>query len=208
MSIKKIALLGVDGTGKSTMAKELQKYLNNKDYDVRIIPFHHWVFADKLRTVFGKMIDKGRVGRSAPYSPPKRSFASFIKPPIAFIDNLFFLWFNSPRKKNQIFIYDRFVCATQIKFYALGYNVNWFKKLWISIKPDFAIIFDVDLDESVKRQIRRSDPYAYPIDILEKERNLYFEYAKKHNFPIIKSEDIEITKKNVLNEISKQVKIQ
>jgi len=198
MSKLRIALLGVDGSGKSTMSKIIKEYCENKGYSVRVIPFHHWVFADKLRAIFGKIIDKGRDGRSTPYSPPKKSFASFIKPPIAFLDNLLFLWINSPKKKNQIYIYDRFVCATQIKFSVLNYSNTWFKKLWWTIKPDLAIIFDVDLEESVKRQLSRNDPFAYPKEILWKERNMYLDYAKKHDFPIVKSKDIETTKRNIL----------
>ncbi len=123
----RIVLLGIDGSGKSTMAEIIKDHCENKGYNVTIIPFHHWLFADKFRSVFGKMIDRGRKGRNTPYKPPAKSFAAFVKPIIAYIDNILFYKVNSPKKKEQIFIYDRFICATQIKFAALGYYNNWFK---------------------------------------------------------------------------------
>ncbi len=198
MKVKTIALLGIDGCGKSTMSVVVKDTLESKGYSVKIVPFHKWVFAHKLRNLFGSIIDKDRVGRNAPYLPSRKSFSSKIKPPIAFLDNLLFLLFNAPWKKHEIYIYDRYVCATQIKFSALNYSNRWFKKLWWSIKPDYAIIFDIDLPEAVKRQIERNDPYSYPEEILGIERKFYLEYSKTHNFPVIKSRGIEQTRVKVI----------
>jgi len=185
----KIALLGIDGSGKSTIAKEMKIIFEGKGYDVKIIPFHKWVFADVFRDKFkfGKMLDRDRKGRNAPYAPSKRSLSSYIKPPIAFLDNLLFYLINRPYKKNQIYIYDRFICATQIKFKALNYHVDWFKPLWWSITPDYAFVFDIDLEESVNRQKNRNDPYVYTNEQLSIEKNMYASFAKKHKFPFIKN---------------------
>jgi thymidylate kinase len=180
-----IVYLGIDGAGKSTMANMSKAYIEEHGYNVRIVPFHKWVIAGYLRSIFGKSIDKGRKDRKSPYSPPQKSFAAFIKPPVAFIDNIIFHIVNKPRRDKQVVIYDRFVCATQIKFQTLGYQVSWFKKLWWNYKPKNAIIFLLDIDESIERQIRRSDPYAYTKEQLERERNMYVEYARKYKFPII-----------------------
>jgi dTMP kinase len=198
MSINRIALLGIDGSGKSTMSKIIKEHLETLGYTVTIVPFHKWVIADKLRNVFGGVVDKGRKDRNSQYSPPPKSFSAKIKPPIAFIDNILFYKMNAPKQKNEIFIYDRFICATQIKFAGLGYTNNWFKKMWWSYKPDFAIIFDVDVDESVKRQHSRNDPYAYTQEILIKEKEQYLQYASKHKFPVVKSRDIDTTRAEVL----------
>lgn len=185
----KIALLGVDGSGKSTIANELKSIFEEKGYDVKIIPFHKWIFADVFRDKFkfGKMLDRDRKGRDAPYAPSKKSLSSYIKPPIAFIDNLLFYLINRPYKKNQIYIYDRFICATQIKFKALNYHTDWFKPLWWNIATDYAFVFDIDVEESVKRQKNRNDPYVYTKHQLNIEKNMYENYAKKHKFPFIEN---------------------
>lgn len=204
VKISKIALLGIDGSGKSAMSEVIKKYLSDKGYDVKVIPFHKWLFAGKLRDIFSRFIDHDRKERTSPYSPPIKSFSARIKPPIAFIDNLLFYLINSPRNRKQVYIYDRFVCATQIKFSALNYSNKWFRKIWWSVKPDFAIIFDVDINESIKRQLERKDSYAYTYDQLSFERDLYIKYAKTNKFPIVTSIDKQSTQEEVLNYIKEQ----
>lgn len=198
MSNNRLALLGVDGSGKSTMSKVIKEHLEELGYIVTIVPFHKWVIADKLRNLFGGVVDKGRKDRNSQYSPPPKSFSAKIKPPIAFLDNILFYRMNAPKSDKEIYIYDRFISATQIKFKGLGYSNGWFKKLWWSYKPDFAIVFNVDVDVSVKRQHSRNDPYAYTKEILEIEKEMYLRYAEHHNFPIVESKDIETTKGAVL----------
>lgn len=188
MSKLKIALLGIDGSGKSTIANELKSIFEEKGYDVKIIPFHKWIFSDVFRDKFkfGKMLDRDRKGRNAPYSPSKKSLSSYMKPPIAFIDNLLFYLINRPYKKNQIYIYDRFICATQIKFKALNYHTDWFRPLWWNITPDYTFVFDLEVEESVRRQKNRNDPYVYTKQQLSIEKGLYKEYAEMHKSPLIK----------------------
>lgn len=202
----KLALLGIDGAGKSTVSEELKVRLEAKGYEVRIVSFHKWVFADKLRTLFGGLIDRERAGRNAPYSPSKRSFSSFIKPPVALVDNILFYWLNSPKKKNQIFIYDRFICATQIKFKALNYHVDWFKFLWWNIKPDYAFILDIDLDESIKRQLERNDTYVWEKEQLLTEKTLYKEFAENHNFLLIRNTVLDTTIRKITEILEEKTK--
>jgi dTMP kinase len=182
---RELVLLGIDGSGKSTMSAMAQAYLTAKGYNVKVVPFHKWVIAGFLRDLFGQAIDTGRKDRNAPYSPPPKSFSAIIKPPIAFLDNIFFYWLNKPRKKNDFVIFDRFICATQIKFFTLGYSTDWFKKLWWNFKPKNAIVFVVDIEESIRRQKSRNDPYAYTEQQLKRERELYLGFAGKYNFPVV-----------------------
>jgi thymidylate kinase len=196
-----LALLGIDGSGKSTMAKYISDYLIEEGFEPIIVPFHNWVFADKLRNVFGKILDRGRVDRKSPYIPPKNSLGTFIKPPVAFLDNVLFYLLNKPRRKNQVVIFDRFICATQIKFLACNYRTNWFKPLWWRFKPKNAIIFLIDEDESIKRQSGRNDDYVWEKSQLIKEKDLYKKFAYQYGFPII------VTKGKSPEQTFKEVKI-
>ena len=148
-----IALLGIDGSGKSTISKELEQWLESKGNKVKIIPFHYWVFADKLKRRTWKYVDKDRPSIKRPYEPKKNSIAALIKPFVAFVDNIFFYIHNLPDgEKYNIVIFDRFICATQIKLNALNYRTNWFKSFWWNFKPDFAVIFDIPVNISIERQ--------------------------------------------------------
>ncbi len=181
MRNNKIVFLGIDGAGKSTMVEHSRAYLKSQGYEAIIIPFHKWVFADKLRNVFGKALDKGRTGRNAPYSPKKNSLAALSKPFVALLDNILFYWLNRPGKKKEVYLYDRFICATQIKFIALNYRAKWLKFIWWNIHPPLIILFDIDVETSVKRQLSRNDPYAYKPEQLQIERDLYLKFAKSKN---------------------------
>lgn len=184
----KITLLGIDGSGKSTLSLSLKKHYEARGFRVSIVPFHQWVFAAffRDRLGFGKLIDRGRKqGRKSYHKPSKRSLSSIIKPPIALLDNIIFYHVNKPRSKRDIYIYDRFICATQIKMNALNYRTNWMKFIWANIKTDYTFYLDVDPYTSLERQRLRNDPYTYPTDILQKERELYLQISKKNKYSVI-----------------------
>lgn len=201
-----IALLGIDGSGKSTISKELKDWLETKGNKVKIIPFHYWVFADKLKKRTSKYIDKGRPSINRPYEPKKRSFAGIVKPVIAFADNLLFYIHNLPDGKNyNVVIFDRFICATQIKLNALNYTTKWFKPFWWNFKPDFAVVFDIPVEISIERQKKRGDPYLYTKDQLSIEKEMYKKFSRNHGFPILDNEkNKEISIKRIKNELKKR----
>jgi len=182
-----IVLLGIDGSGKSTISNMLQELLTLKGYTVKVVPFHKWVFADILRDNWGvgKIVDRGRTNRSYPFSPNKRSIASFLKPPIAFIDNIIFYLMNKARDKDEIVIFDRFISATQIKLYSLNYHTMWFKFLWWNFIIPKTFILDVNIEDSIETQKSRNDEYVYSKEGLKEEKKLYLQYGSDHGFSII-----------------------
>ena len=185
-----ISLLGIDGSGKSTISKILKKELEKRGYKVRIVPFHYWVFADKLKMKYWKVVDKDRKTIAKPYTPRPFSLSAILKPLVALADNILFYISTLPDgKKYDVVIYDRFICATQIKLKALGYHVKWLRPIWENFKTDYCFIIDVLEDVSIERQIRRGDPYTYTKEQLRAERMEYRRYAEKHGCLIVNGLD-------------------
>jgi len=199
-----IVLLGIDGAGKSTISFELKKILEEKGFTVEIVPFHKWVFADKIRDRLGvgKLIDKDRKDRKQVYAPKKKSFSAFIKPPVALIDNIIYFLLKKSWKKKKVVIFDRFICATQIKLTSLNYNTKWIKPIWWNISMKNTYVLDIDVDESLKTQKMRKDEYLYHDKGLKIERSMYLHYAKKKGSLIIENRNgIENTVNKILMEL-------
>jgi thymidylate kinase len=115
--------------------------------------------------------------------------SAIIKPPIALIDNIIFYILNRSKKDKEIFIYDRFICATQIKLSALNYHSRWLKYIWRNISTDQTFVIDIDPELSLQRQLERNDPYTYPIEILQREREGYMDLGKAKGYTIIDNSD-------------------
>ena len=199
-----ISFLGIDGSGKSTLIGLLGDELDRRGYDVTVVPFHKWLFADRLKGAFGKGVDIDREAVAQPYAPQPYSLAAFVKPIIAFFDN-YFMYINRlpSNRENGYFIFDRFICATQIKFKALNYRVEWFRPVWSSFRTDYGFVIDIPIDTSIRRQSERDDPYVYSADQLSIEKNEYLQIATKHGYDIINGEhDINNNLKKILNILS------
>ncbi|VBB43668.1 Thymidylate kinase (fragment) [uncultured Desulfatiglans sp.] len=135
------------------------------------------------------MIDRNRKPRKTSYYAPKKvSLSAMIKPPIALFDNILFYLVNRPRNKNEVYIYDRFISATQIKMAALNYRTQWLRCLWGNIKTPLTFYIDIDAETSLTRQVSRKDPYTYPVEILQKERQEYLRLAQRHKYTIIRND--------------------
>jgi len=181
-----IAFIGIDGTGKSTHAEKISSWLQQNEIKCIIIPFHKWMFVDKLKTLFGKYVDSGRKQNSlSPYAPKKNSLAALLKPPIALLDNILMFYFSKWKFKDyDVIIFDRFVCATLIKFKALNYHVNWLRPVWQNIKVDIGLVLDAPIQKSLNTIDDRDYHILYTNEQLAIERGEYLEMAKKYGYEV------------------------
>lgn len=181
-----IAFLGIDGSGKSMHSEKIASWLQENGIKCKIIPFHQWLFADKLKKKIGKYVDKGREESSLePYAPQKYSLPALIKPPMALIDNILMYYLSKWKYRNyDVLIFDRFICATFIKFKALNYPVGWAFPLMKLIKPKIGIVLDIPVEKSKEKIEDRKNHLLYTKEQLSVERKEYLDIAREQKYPV------------------------
>jgi len=180
-----VALLGIDGSGKSSHAAVCGDWLRERGYLVTSMPFHRYLFVERLAR-----ISTSARGGSSPVRGPagRRSGRNPIRPVLSLADNLILqLWSSiGSRAEGRVVIYDRFIWSTFIKYEALGYPVRPLSFLYLLPRPRTAIILDVPVDKSLNVIDGRGASHIhYPRGVLETERTRYLSIARRHGYPII-----------------------
>ncbi len=175
-----VALLGIDGSGKSSHALITQKWLASRGYRALLTPFHRYLFVERLSAL--------RSAVRGPEEPGRRRRNPF-RPVLALLDNLLLQLSSSIgcRLEGRIVIYDRFIWSTYIKYYALGYPVRPLSGLYLLPRPRCAVVLDVPVERSLEVINSRESHIRYPRRVLESEREFYLKIAKERGYPVIDS---------------------
>jgi dTMP kinase len=172
-----VALLGIDGSGKSTHSAELEDWFRARGYYCTRLPFHRYFFVDRLASL--RRADRSGLGAGGGGNP--------FRPLLSAIDNLT-LWVTSSLGRGlegRVVLYDRFIWSTYVKYAALGYSVEPIRWLYMLPRPKFAVILDVPVEKSLAVIESRSDHIKYRASILARERGEYLTIAKRSGFPVI-----------------------
>lgn len=185
-----IALLGIDGSGKSTYSHFLKQYFTSRGFKVEIIPYHKYIFVEKLSRMLRreKWASKQYTTTFDIDSYYKgNKILKLLRAILSLLDNflLFILSVYPKIMEGNIVILDRFIWSTYVKYSALGYPIGSLKKIWFITKPHFAIIFDIPAETSIKRILQRKEHLRYSKRVLDYERQFYLDIAKRYNYPII-----------------------
>ncbi len=173
-----VALLGIDGSGKSSHASSTRRWLEGRGYRSILIPFHRYLFVETLSAVRSST----RRERTARGGNP-------LRPLLSLVDNLVLQFLSSfgCRIEGTVVLYDRFIWSTYIKYFALGYPVRALSTFYLSLRPRYAIVLDVPVSKSLKVISSREAHIRYPSSVLEEERQLYIAIAKRRGYPVIDS---------------------
>jgi len=145
MKIKPNALIvfcGMDGTGKSTLACNLQKYFKSKNALARNIHAHTYTTSQNTF-------------RSDEHSVEKYRFFWRLLIPFAYLDNLltYFLQYRKA-KRSRIIISDRYFYDKVVRL--LYYNIcpQWLARIYLSLlpQPDYVFFLDVSPAVAIKRK--------------------------------------------------------
>jgi thymidylate kinase len=173
-----IALLGIDGSGKSSHSTVTSGWLEGRGYRVELMPFHRYLFVERLSSISSAVR-----GTSAAVSKRRNP----LRPVLSLADNLLLQISTSLgcRIEGTVVVYDRFIWSTYIKYEALGYPVRPLSFLYLLPRPLFAIVLDVPVDKSLRVIDERVAHIHYPRSVLQHEREAYLRIANRNGYPVI-----------------------
>jgi dTMP kinase len=171
-----VAVLGIDGSGKSSHSATTRGWLESRGYRVKLMPFHTYLFVERLSSM-SRNVRAGVPGRRR--NP--------LRPVVSLLDNLILQLTSSIgcRLEGTVVIYDRFIWSTYIKYEALGYPVKPLSSLYLLPRPFFAVVLDVPVEKSLRVIDERVAHIHYPSEVLQHERERYLDIARKNGYPVI-----------------------
>ena len=174
-----VALLGIDGSGKSSHSIVTSRWLEERGYRIKLMPFHTYLFVERLSSPSSD----GRGSGSRRRNP--------LRPVASLIDNMILQLSSSIgcRVEGTVVLYDRFIWSTYIKYEALGYPVRPLSYLYLLPRPYFAIVLDVPVEKSLRVIDERVAHIHYPRQVLQHERDRYLRIAAKYGYPTIDATD-------------------
>lgn len=177
-----VALLGIDGSGKSSHSTATGRWLEQRGYRCTLMPFHRYLFVERLAAISSAARGAGKGERFR----FKRG-GNPLRPLLSLVDNLILQLTSSVGcgLEGRVVIYDRFIWSTYIKYKALGYPVKPISALYLSPRPMFALVLDVPVERSLRVIDERVSHIHYPREVLQSEREEYLSIAKKNGYPVI-----------------------
>jgi thymidylate kinase len=178
-----VALLGIDGAGKSSHSVFIARWLEGRGYAVSVMPFHRYLFVEHVAAASSP---RGRAGASEDRFTFRRG-GNPLRPFASLVDNLILQVLSSLgcRLEGKVIIYDRFIWSTYVKYKALGYPVRPISGLYLAPRPTFALVLNVPVEKSLKVIDERVTHIHYPREVLEAERRQYLEIARRGGYPVI-----------------------
>ena len=172
-----IVIEGIDGTGKTTIAKKLGEELQSLGYDVLVTeePTKTWIGDDVRRAV----------------EEEKNGFTQAL---LFFADRADHIE-ELKRKSDRIIISDRYVYSTYAyqgaqleKLMGLDNAIEWFEKVYEPFRydPDVVILITVNPNEGLDRIYGRDRKEKFERhEFLRRVQEIYLRLSKKYGFIVV-----------------------
>ena len=172
-----VALLGIDGSGKSSHAAALERWFLSRGYYCTLVPFHRYLFVEKLSRRKG--VESHSVGARGGGNP--------LRPLLSAMDNLALLLLTSFGRgiEGRVVIYDRYIWSTYVKYKALGYPTAPLRLFYLLPRPRLAVVLDVPVSRSLSVIHARKDHIRYRESVLREEREEYLSIARRGGWPVL-----------------------
>lgn len=172
-----IALIGNDGSGKTTTSKELAKIFKGIGFETIYKHEYDYVILKYLLKLTGKKAVEQT--RNEMLVERKKSLKFLLWPVLVWFDTLLQYSFFKLFKRNSIVILDRFPYDHYISFGYLGYLTKFTEWLYLHFpKPDATILLWVEAEIAYSR---KKDTHSYAISFYEGQTEKYLALAEKLN---------------------------
>lgn len=197
--LKRIAIVGLDGSGKTTLAKLLCNYLTQLNIRCKIVHFYHenLLYKALLRLGFYKTDSIGWAHYAKNRKRAQRyTSAPFILALLRFIDSYIQFLYSIIFGKNEIIIFDRFFYDYLVSFEYL--NVRG-RELFTRLIPstDYALLLVSNPEVNYRRKPENTR------DFFKKSHELYRKLARDYKLKVINTtnKDPETVLSEMLNSL-------
>jgi len=186
LSNKRIALIGLDGSGKSTMATILASEIESKGGKSKVIHFYHNSVPYRLLKYLNLWRrDESINANYARNRLEKIPCRSFVWAMAHFSDSIIQYAFYEVRHRNKCIIYDRFFHDYLVSFEY--YKVNG-KGLFSHFVPKIDKLIHIDVDPIVAFNRKPENTKNF----FRFNASVYRKIAKKHGACVVKPDDLAI----------------
>ncbi len=195
-----IVLDGLDGSGKSEMAKMLGNYISSNNKDCNVLTTR-----EPSEGMYGKEIRNILANEEDPKINGKRLLELFIKDREDHLKKEVIPFLNKTNKEKNIAICDRYYYST-IAFQATqGLDTRMLIEVNKGfLKPDLAMILDIKPETALERIKSRKREKFEQLEFMKKLRQRFLEMPKLLN-DHIKIIDASKSKEEVFEDIRQQV---
>ncbi|MEM5867355.1 MAG: nucleotidyltransferase family protein [Candidatus Aenigmatarchaeota archaeon] len=182
-----IAFMGIDGSGKTTLARRFRERLRVLGLDVQYKAEFDYFLLGRFFQLFGKeRVSKARMLFLTKKGENQKPSYFKVWPYLVWLD-LFLEWlWNKLFKRNSVVIMDRYAYDFLMSWEWLGYANDYIRWLYYHFpRPDVAFILDVS---PTTAYLRKKESHIYPLHFYEVQKKRYLNLAKALGIRIINTE--------------------
>lgn len=185
-----IALMGNDGSGKSTICNYICNRLKEGGVPVEIIPGFDHSLLQYLKDIVSYLIgskmktlqEDYSVGSTRKSRKQGNNILFKVWTYLVFYDCIT-IFVKAYIKRHKILIFDRYFYDHAISFEELGCSSRVVRKLFLLFpKPDIGIVFDAEPEIGYSR---KKHDHTAPLDYYIRQRERYLNLAKRKELPVI-----------------------
>lgn len=174
-----IAFMGNDGSGKTTIAKEVCKIFRDLGFEVIYKHEYQYTILRLLFEIIG--MKKIESGRREMLVERKKSWKYYLWPLLVWLDGYFSYLYFKFFKKDAIVVLDRCLFDHYMSFKYLGYLTKFSEWLFLhSPRPDVCIVLWVESEIAYER---KKSSHSYSLEFYEIQTRRYLTLSKNLELP-------------------------